>query len=181
MVLLKGLYGLCVAFCEAQDITDESAITTEEELALLEAGAPSGRILANYNGKKQEDDPPMPCILPGEQCPCWSDAEIQSIDGYRPNGESIDLQCGETRDSETGALTFSRTREGIQGKPGEQVVLAWDEPEGDPRLLRACFYRNLQDGNGFARFLSIEAETLSESQLVSCLAQPAARCNALGL
>ena len=133
----KGLYGLCVGFCEARKILPTKVrLLQEEELALLEAGAPSGRILDNYNRKKQEDDPPMPCIVPDEPCPCWTDAELQSIDGFLPSGGAVPLQCGETRDSETGALTFSRTREGVQFSGDEQVVLAWDEPEGDDRKLR---------------------------------------------
>ena len=163
------------------DFSSEGAVTTEQELELLMASAPSGRILENYNKKKQEDDPAMPCIVPEEPCPCWTEAEIQSIDGITPGGVSIPLQCGEPRDSETGALTFSRTREGVQFSDDEQVVLAWDEPEGDTRLLRACFYRNNQSDPRMGRFLSIDAGTLTESQLDSCLAQPAARCAALGL
>ena len=50
----KGLYGLCVAFCEAQDITNEEVPISEEELAQLESTTPSGRILANYNKKRDK-------------------------------------------------------------------------------------------------------------------------------
>ncbi|BAV33876.1 hypothetical protein SCL_1571 [Sulfuricaulis limicola] len=60
-----GLYGLCVAYCEAQDLD-----TFEKEPV-------NSKILANYNKKKQASDPDMPCVkIP---CPCWSDAELASI------------------------------------------------------------------------------------------------------
>jgi hypothetical protein len=82
----KGLYGLCVAFCEAQDWADEAIPTSEEGLLALEQGKPSGRILANYNKKKGASDPDMPCILVQEPCPCWNAAEIASIDGVVDGG-----------------------------------------------------------------------------------------------
>ncbi len=60
-----GLYGLCVAYCEAQDLD-----TFDKE-------PPNTKILANYNKKKQAGDPDMPCVK--VPCPCWSDAELASI------------------------------------------------------------------------------------------------------
>lgn len=71
-----GLYGLCVAFCEAQDHAALSVPITEEELEALEDDIPSGRILANYNKKKKAGDPDMPCIKVEEPCPCWDSAEF---------------------------------------------------------------------------------------------------------
>jgi hypothetical protein len=60
-----GLYGLCVAYCEAQDLD-----TFDKEPA-------SSKILDNYNKKKQAGDPAMPCVK--VPCPCWTDAELASI------------------------------------------------------------------------------------------------------
>lgn len=60
-----SLYGLCVAYCEAQDLD-----TFDKE-------PPSTKILDNYNKRKQASDPAMPCVKP--TCPCWSGAEIASI------------------------------------------------------------------------------------------------------
>lgn len=60
-----GLYGLCVAYCEAQDLD-----TFEKEPV-------NAKILANYKKKKQAGDPDMPCVkIP---CPCWTDVELSSI------------------------------------------------------------------------------------------------------
>ena len=61
-----GLYGLCVAYCEAQDLD-----TVNKE-------PPSTKILANYRKKMQPGDIDMPCVNP--TCPCWSDAELASIE-----------------------------------------------------------------------------------------------------
>lgn len=60
-----GLYGLCVAYCEAQDLDS------------FDKGPPNVKILENYNKKKQAGDPDMPCVK--VPCPCWSDAELASI------------------------------------------------------------------------------------------------------
>ena len=57
-----GLYGLCVAYCEAQD------------LDTVDKNPPNTRILANYDKKKQTDDPDMPCVQ--TPCPCFSADEL---------------------------------------------------------------------------------------------------------
>ncbi|MBW2253480.1 MAG: hypothetical protein JRI25_02635 [Deltaproteobacteria bacterium] len=58
-----GLYGLCVAYCEAQD-----ADTCTEEDEFAGCRPPPRRILENYERKMGEGDPPMPCV--GTPCPC---------------------------------------------------------------------------------------------------------------
>jgi len=60
-----GLYGLCVAYCEAQDLDS------------FDKAPPNTRILANYNKRKQASDPSMPCVKP--VCPCWTSAEMATI------------------------------------------------------------------------------------------------------
>lgn len=65
-----GLYGLCVAYCEAQDLD----ILGDKE-------PPNTRILANYDKKKQAGDPDMPCVQ--TPCPCWT---IEEIDGILATG-----------------------------------------------------------------------------------------------
>lgn len=63
--ITPSLYGLCVAYCEAQDLD-----TYDKE-------PPSTKILDNYNKRKLASDPAMPCVKP--TCPCWTGAEIASI------------------------------------------------------------------------------------------------------
>lgn len=62
-----GLYGLCVAYCEAQDLDS------------VDKEPPNTRILDNYRKKMQDGDPDMPCIQ--APCPCWSSEELASITG----------------------------------------------------------------------------------------------------
>ncbi|BAU48052.1 hypothetical protein SVA_1490 [Sulfurifustis variabilis] len=73
-----GLYGLCVAYCEAQDLD----IVGDKE-------APSNKILANYRKKMQAGDPDMPCVK--VPCPCWTEAELANIS---QSGGA--LSCGST-------------------------------------------------------------------------------------
>jgi hypothetical protein len=59
-----GLFGLCVAFCEAQDVAD----------VIQDAGAGriSGeKILWRYREKMAPGDPDMPCIVSDDICPCF--------------------------------------------------------------------------------------------------------------
>jgi hypothetical protein len=73
-----GLYGLCVAYCEAQDLD----IVGDKE-------TPNNKILANYNKKKQAGDPDMPCLK--VPCPCWTEADLARI---TTSGGA--LSCGQT-------------------------------------------------------------------------------------
>lgn len=93
--ITKGLYGLCVAFCEAQDHADIADPITEEGLIALAESAPSGRILENYNKKKTDEDPSMPCVLAQDDvtCPCWTAAELASIDYFSPDGSPARTNC----------------------------------------------------------------------------------------
>lgn len=67
-----GLYGLCVAYCEAIDADPNG-------------DPPSRAILDAYNRKKTDSDPAMPCVKP-PGCPCWSETELGAIGlSYTPN------------------------------------------------------------------------------------------------
>lgn len=57
----KGLYGLCVAYCEAE--------------------ASSEAVLRNYDRKKKETDPEMPCLEIVVQCPCWDTDSLAAAEG----------------------------------------------------------------------------------------------------
>ena len=73
-----GLYGLCVAYCEAQDLD----IVGDKE-------TPNNKILDNYRKKMQAGDPDMPCVK--VPCPCWTDAELANI-----TNSGGALSCGQT-------------------------------------------------------------------------------------
>ena len=65
-----GLYGLCVAYCEAHDAD-----------LLSEPDVPNRNILRNYNTKKTKFDPPMPCaqIEEVDDCVCWTADELLMV------------------------------------------------------------------------------------------------------
>lgn len=71
-----ALYGLCVAYCEAQDLD----LVGDKE-------TPNNKILANYRKKMQAGDPDMPCLK--VPCPCWTDAELASITNNAGAGDSV--------------------------------------------------------------------------------------------
>ena len=84
----KGLYGLCVAYCEAQDLNE------------FDKKPPSVKILDNYNKKLAQagmTEPAMPCIHVETEshCPCWTAEELASVtaDGQVATcigGDSVD-------------------------------------------------------------------------------------------
>ena len=82
-----GLYGLCVAFCEAHDADSQSATGDPAELR-----RPDLKLLSNYDRKRREGDPPMPCLIepapddgptgnepPVGACPCWTAVELEEM------------------------------------------------------------------------------------------------------
>jgi hypothetical protein len=70
-----GLYGLCVAYCEAQDCDSEAARSGQ-----CTRTPPNEVVLRNYNRKMQPGDPAMPCLAPPTSaCPCWTEAEVETI------------------------------------------------------------------------------------------------------
>lgn len=69
-----GLYGLCVAYCEAQDCDSV-------DLAISgQCRAPDQRLLDHYEKKRQPEDPPMPCLKPEpDPCPCFSREDLSTV------------------------------------------------------------------------------------------------------
>lgn len=165
----KGLYGLCVAFCEAQDYADELDSITEEELATLESSTSSGRILANYNKRKQDGDPDMPCILVEEPCPCWSAQELAEIDGVLWDGTDTDLLvCRDYPIADgwfNGSNFIYEQRNG--GDWGYRLAHIIETQGG----FGACKYESLSSPGDTLRYLSRSAGTLTEDEYTSCVTQ----------
>lgn len=61
-----GLYGLCVAYCEAQDLD-----------LVGDKPTPNNRILENYRKKMRTGDPDMPCVQ--VPCPCWNADQLAAV------------------------------------------------------------------------------------------------------
>ena len=72
-----GLFGLCVAFCEAQDLGDAP-----------DSKQSAFSLLAAYDSKRQPGDPEMPCLdsgasttkpqPPAANCPCWTADDLMT-------------------------------------------------------------------------------------------------------
>ena len=102
-----GLYGLCVAFCEAHDCEpDPSSLDP-----LADCKPASLKILAAYDNKKQEGvDPNMPCT---ETC-CFSQAEADAVSDLLLGGCYTDCRFE--------AVTTSGIVSGIVGAPTTNAV-----------------------------------------------------------
>lgn len=65
--LSGALFGLCNAYCVAMECHDGPKNSNACE-----------KVLANYERKRGPDDPPMPCLAPEIECPCWTPEELYS-------------------------------------------------------------------------------------------------------
>ena len=167
----KGLHALCLSFCEAQDFASADTPTTDIELELLKANAPSGHILANYNNKKKESDPAMPCIVEPEPCPCWSSAELASI------GDDVGTFCQAGVDPATG-LIDARLVGDVPSIPRHWAT-GWSINRGN-FVIEQCRYRDELASPPILRTLNVPAGTLTPAQAEECLAQVNTRCAETG-
>jgi hypothetical protein len=174
----QGLYGLCLAFCEAQDIADEELPITEAELLALQDAAPSGNILNSYNSIKKETDPDMPCIVVDSTCPCWTAEELDAIDGMAPGGSTLDTLCVKAIDPATGTVDVVTAIE-TSGQPNTLFrVTAWDV-QRNGIIDQRCSYRNTQVDPDDNRNLSVATGTMTPGQAEVCLAEVITRCAVL--
>jgi hypothetical protein len=106
----KGLYGLCVAFCEAQDCVATVDETTGELSFPKNCGPSSEKTLAKYNSRLEPGDPAMPCVnVEAGGCPCWNEAEIDLVADELvtscQDSPTLSLLWG--RDATTGNLDYA--------------------------------------------------------------------------
>ena len=169
----KGLYGLCVAFCEAQDVASIVDPLTEDELSAILADAPSGTILESYNKKKTESDPGMPCIKAEAPCPCWSNEELIEINGQQPSG--LPYGVFNCQHSLTGTVdTISIFEHGTSGA-GLQLAVAGKDSQQYDTVYR-CGYVNQQSLMQVTRILATDAGTLTQAQYDTCRQELLSQC-----
>ena len=155
-----GLYGLCVAFCEAQDWADADAPITEAEHDMLALKAPSGRILSAYNKRRTTADIDMPCIKVQEPCPCWSADELALVDGYYSDGATAITSCHNYTEP-------PYTWQGLDQRGGPVVVTrAGPSPGGYADGY--CMYRG---EGGASRALFVTNGTLTPDEADACYSQ----------
>ena len=147
----KGLYGLCVAYCEAQD------------LDVINKEPPSTKILANYDKKKQASDPDMPCVQP-VGCPCWEPAEAASI-----YGDGLISLCQRNLYADGESIQI------VDDPEAHHLATADTRPDRRSGLGR-CGYKDITDPlNGTARSFKIPVEAAQ-----SCYATLSQACADLG-
>jgi len=172
--ITKGLYGLCVAFCEAQDHVSILAPITQEEYDTLANSAPSGRILRNYNKKKEvannPANPDMPCIRVEEPCPCWTEAELAEIDGVMWDGSLSNSneisEPGGHRCWDNGPNVFAYEID--RSEFALTVAQANDDAFGGVCTLRRL--NNGPNGTSSQIFLTVQSGTLDLEELANCKA-----------
>ena len=119
-----GLYGLCVAYCEAHDADLFSPDGNPEELKM-----PDQRILANYNRKKKETDPAMPCVLdesgddPIEECPCWTAVQLEEM---MPPTAIFEFHLPKACSASLAASVLQNFENGDEGPGFELTVVAYE-------------------------------------------------------
>jgi hypothetical protein len=120
-----GLYGLCVAYCEAHDA---HLISPDADPAELDV--PNREILENYNRRKTDADPQMPCVQQesaGDGCPCWTADQLLTV---LPPSTNIDLLVPHAcLDTATMAL-LQNLEGGLNTAPGIQLSAGNDPTEG---------------------------------------------------
>jgi len=81
-----GLYGLCVAFCEAQDC-EATYDPVTDTVDFDDSCRPSSpKVLDNFNKRAGVGGPPMPCVnITENECPCWTEAEINENPAHYPD------------------------------------------------------------------------------------------------
>jgi hypothetical protein len=177
----QGLYGLCLAFCEAQDIADEDLAITEDELLALQDNAPSGSILDAYKNMKKDTDPDMPCIKVDSTCPCWTNDELLAINGEGPDGSMLVTRCFTSTDPATGLVDVATAIEDSFPQIADTriQVSARDVQRGN-NIDQRCSYSNTQVDPDFTVNLSVRTKTLSPGQAAVCLGEVITHCAMIG-
>jgi len=155
-----GLYGLCVAYCEAHDAD-----------LLADLDVPNRRILENYNKKKTEFDPPMPCIQQevGE-CRCWTPDDLLTV---VPPESNIDANFAHACDDSPNQALLESVTNGLTEfnkfvSPAIQLVT------GITSEATYCRIVNVGYEEGPSKIIKV----IDADEFQSCRALLAARANA---
>ncbi|MFC1683922.1 hypothetical protein ACFL0R_00415 [Pseudomonadota bacterium] len=170
----KGLHGLCVAFCEAQDFASVDMPLTDEEISAFEDSRPSANLLKNYNRKKKETDPAMPCIVRqvNADCPCWSADEFEQIDGTNNDQPSNQLSFACNASSTTTGMT-AVIYESTSSSQKNALAYGFARENITTRgVYRSCVYNDKYNGTNTFRF----STNLSEGDFSACYEAIATKC-----
>lgn len=156
----KGLYGLCVAFCEAHACVPDFA--AEDPFAGCRPG--DEKLLRKYEARMRPGDPAMPCLPVAAECPCWSQADLDALPDIGPLTFDAGLRCDSLA---TQLLLFGLTPTG-----NESFGLAAVVPDES-----SCQYGRVDDAGEV--FTTVDG--LSAGEAVACAADVVAAGEARGL
>ena len=175
----KGLYGLCVAFCEAQDL-DESTTRKSRD-----------KILDNYKKLSKKingaaDVPP--CFPPATEadpqpssgtqptCPCWTAAQADAIDGVLSDGSTAEGWPAPSSDLSACSVTpYLYIMEKNASQSEFSLIETFESPS------HTCVYGTRPNGTLTVVNLSVEAGMLTAEEFAACQADILARQAALDL
>jgi hypothetical protein len=158
-----GLYGLCTAYCEAQDadiafFSGDILIKTSHQ-----------KLLDNYNRKKQKGDPDMPCLR--GSCPCFTANDVAAIGGSHASciisqSHGLTRYLGYDENNCQGAATVQPGK--VEG--AASCMYRKDTPSGD--IMRRC----VKDLGIVVEGLTLEEEQACKDAVVAGAAQNGVAC-----
>lgn len=168
----KGVYGLCVALCEAQDSSEDKGSYN--------------KLLGNYMKKKGPDDPDNPCAVAAPRllsCPCWSATEAGAVDGVLSDG--TDAVGWPAPTSSPSACSANPENSWIQEFNSALTEVAyiqtWDANTAWG-TTRRCVYKKMVGGQYVSNImLSVEFQSMTVEQHAACKADLLARQAALNV
>lgn len=125
-----SLYGLCLAFCEAQDCVPDY----NQPNPFAGCTPSSANILDLYNARKGPNDPGMPCVQPGG-CPCFT---VEDLEGVPTPYSScvIDYSFGGDELTTNFISTATQNGTGAQAQVGEFTnTCAFGDGTVDPPIF----------------------------------------------
>lgn len=145
----KGLYGLCLAYCEATDSPED--LSSEEKIAALPKY--SAKLLENYNKKRQIGDPQMPCATYYDEtaCPAWTRDQINSIGTHVTSASEGNFQYRyDDTEYDSGSFKYLRDIEYVNG---------------NNRLLQNYVYISSYGGYTVGDFFDYEYDRITDTQV----------------
>jgi len=129
--MTPGLYGLCVAFCEAQDAQATLDPATGQVTFAEGFEPPNPKLLDIYNRKRRSDDPPMPCVnVAQNECPCWTEEELQGLG----DGATVVSCSGNYLSSDNPFTGYTEGAETFQLADGQRGCTYWEGSEEDEMI-----------------------------------------------
>lgn len=144
-----GLYGLCVAMCEAQDCEGVYDPDTKEVKFIGSCNPSTPKLLANFRKLAGDEGATPPCIR--VPCPCWTETEIDNVGGLNngslkdsctDNGNTVTL-FGFSTDGSGPELAYS-----LENGHGLECIYMGATPQGSDwrdELVGSEAFRTCQD------------------------------------